>query len=366
MLAGRLKTKILRAFLAAIVLPALIILLPGIFIIQGNMTESGAEQAAGKLALLFLFYLAMAGGLATWFAGRVTKQVLNPVTRTTAAAEKLAAGESGTLIPNGAGTAELDQLTETFNRMALKVAELEARLQAENGHLAALNKNYVDLIGFVSHELKGFLTSIVMNVCSVRDEFYGALNERQKRALEGAGRSLDYLTITVIKFLNMAKIEKGELKAHKTDMKIKAQVFDPAVQVLANFAARKGMQIKNNIAGDLTVEADPELMQIAANNLLSNAVKYGREEGMISITASQTDGRISLEVYNDSVPLTAEQQARLFRRFSRLDTPATRHEQGTGLGLFITREIVHLHGGKIWTEAREKGNAFIIDLPKAS
>jgi len=250
--------------------------------------------------------------------------------------------------------------------MPLEQEELIKKLLAENDRLAALNRNYVDLIGFVSHELKGFLASIVMNVCSVRDEFYGALNERQKRALDGAGRSLDYLALTVIKFLNMAKIEKGELKANKTSVKIKADMFAPALRALATPAERKGMLIQNEIAEDLTVEADLELMQIAANNLLSNAVKYGKQHGAILIGSRQTGGGIDIEIYNDSVPLTSEQQARLFKRFSRLDTPATRGESGTGLGLFITREIIRLHGGEIRTEARKNGNAFIIDLPKTS
>jgi signal transduction histidine kinase len=83
------------------------------------------------------------------------------------------------------------------------------------------------------------------------------------------------------------------------------------------------------------------------------------------LSADETaDDKIRIEVYNESVPLSAGQQAQLFRRFARLDTPATRTAKGTGLGLFITKEIIQIHGGRIWTEAREKGNAFIFELAK--
>jgi signal transduction histidine kinase len=248
--------------------------------------------------------------------------------------------------------------------MAVRLYEREQNLCASHAKTAELNKNYIDLIGFLSHELKGILAASVMNVCSVRDQYFGSLNEKQMRALDGAAHSLDYLTVTVRKFLNLGKIEKGELKLNRRETRLKEDIFDNAANVLLPAAARKDMQIHNKIGAGLTLNLDPELIHVVACNLISNAVKYGNEGGKIIVSSSQRDGRISIEVYNDSMPLSNDQQARLFKRFTRLDTPATKNEKGSGLGLFISREIIQLHGGKIWTEARERGNAFIFDIPK--
>ena len=294
----------------------------------------------------------------------VTACVSRPLANLVKATGKLASGELGHLVATRTGVAELDQLAEAFNNMSAKLDERDKNLSVSNAKLTALNKNYIDLIGFVAHELKGVLATIVMNVCSVNDEYLGALNDKQKRALDGAARNLDYLTLTIQKFLNLGKIEKGELKANRKQTKMREDIFERTVDALQATAERKGMQIENKIARDLKTNIDPELMRIVAGNLVSNAVKYGNEGSVTLISSSESDGKIRIEVYNESVPLSASQQAQLFKRFSRLDTQATRLAKGTGLGLFITREIIQIHGGKIWVEAREKGNAFIFEIAR--
>ena len=294
----------------------------------------------------------------------VTACVSRPLANLVKATGKLASGELGHLVATRTGVAELDQLAEAFNNMSAKLDERDKNLSVSNAKLAALNKNYIDLIGFVAHELKGVLATIVMNVCSVNDEYLGALNDKQKRALDGAERNLDYLALTIQKFLNLGKIEKGELKANRKQTKMREDIFERTVDALLAAAERKGMQIENKIARDLKTNIDPELMRIVAGNLVSNAVKYGNEGSVTLISSSESDGKIRIEVYNESVPLSASQQAQLFKRFSRLDTQATRLAKGTGLGLFITREIIQIHGGKIWVEAREKGNAFIFEIAR--
>jgi signal transduction histidine kinase len=72
---------------------------------------------------------------------------------------------------------------------------------------------------------------------------------------------------------------------------------------------------------------------------------------------------VQVEVYNDGRPLAADEQEKLFKRFSRLDSPEGRRVRGTGIGLFISRQIVERHGGKIWVEAKESGNLFVFTLP---
>jgi len=319
---------------------------------------------ARNIMLTYLLIIAMAAGLALVLSLVVATCVSRPVTDLLNATGKLAAGELGHLVDAKTGVTELDRLATAFNKMSVMLDERDKNLSITNSKLAALNKNYIDLIGFVSHELKGALATIVMNVCSVHDEFFGALNEKQKKALHGAGRSLDFLTLTVKKFLNLGKIEKGELKVNRTEVNLRDDIFERAAAPLLASAERKGMQIADNLPGDLKAQVDQELMQIVAGNLVMNAIKYGNENGLISISASQENGKVKIEVYNDSVPLTAEEQGRLFKRFARLDTPATRLEKGTGLGLSTVYGIVQQSRAHIRVSSRRgRGSTFTIFFP---
>ena len=105
-------------------------------------------------------------------------------------------------------------------------------------------------------------------------------------------------------------------------------------------------------------------MQIVANNLMSNAIKYSPEAGEIRVTAKQQNGKVEVDVYNDSTPISDEQRAQLFQKFSRLQNEQTRRVKGTGLGLYITRQIVERHGGQIRVEPREHGNSFIFEIER--
>ncbi len=114
----------------------------------------------------------------------------------------------------------------------------------------------------------------------------------------------------------------------------------------------------------LIVNADCDLMQIVFNNLIGNAIKYGNENGKVIISSRENDGKLEIEVYNDSVPISDDQKDKLFNRFSRLDNPETKKVKGTGLGLYITKQIIEKHGGNIHVEPREKGNSFIFAIEK--
>jgi K+-sensing histidine kinase KdpD len=216
----------------------------------------------------------------------------------------------------------------------------------------------------VSHELKGILSSTMLNACSVRDGYFGALNEAQARAMSSVVRNLDYFDMTVKNFLSLSRIEKDELSPVVTEVTLKEEVVDESASAFSRQARERHMTIENTVSPAMMVTADGPLLLMVMNNLIGNAVKYGAENGTIRIGANHLDTAVAVEVYNDGRPLTDKEEERLFRRFSRLDaSPEARRTRGTGLGLFICRQIVERHGGGIRHESREKGNAFIFTLP---
>jgi two-component system NtrC family sensor kinase len=328
----------------------------------GTLAQPFNDIARNTL-IIFLAIVVAVTLLAIVLSFVIAAHISMPLTRLLDATAKLSTGKLGHTIETETSVNELNKLAVSFNEMSKQLEERDNNLKLSNEMLGVLNNRYIELIGFVSHELKGVLATVVMNVCSVQESILGPINEKQKRALDGATRSLDYLTATVKKFLNLGKIEKGELEVKKATANLKKCIFNVAINSHLSAAAKNNMTIRNEIDGELNVEADVELMQIAVTNLVSNAIKYGRNHGIIGLSSKTLENIVEIEVYNDSQPITQEDKEKLFRRFSRLDNDASRSVKGTGLGLFITKQIIEKHGGKIWVEPRENGNSFIFQLP---
>jgi signal transduction histidine kinase len=125
------------------------------------------------------------------------------------------------------------------------------------------------------------------------------------------------------------------------------------------------MKVENMIADDVRFEADQDLLRIVYCNLISNACNYGKEHGIIRLTAIDKGDRYRMAVWNDGVGISEDKIPLLFEKFSRIQQNAPMNVKGTGLGLFICRDIIERHGGKIWAES-SYGNwiSFIIEIPK--
>jgi signal transduction histidine kinase len=219
------------------------------------------------------------------------------------------------------------------------------------------------LISFVSHELKSVLAPAILNAYSVRDGFLGLVNFKQRKAMDSVTRNLDYLASTVKNFLSLSRIERGEILPLKKEFLVKEELLDGIVQDFLKPAEEKNIQIVNKVDPNVKVNSDPDLLQVVVNNLLGNAVKYGAQNGHIVMRCQLMHEQLEIEIYNTGRPLTDEETGRLFKRFSRLSAPELRRQKGTGLGLFITKEIVTRMGGSIWVEPMHEGNSFIFQVP---
>ena len=300
---------------------------------------------------IFLGFLAIVGLVAILAA--VSSYVLaysisQPVTGMLEATGKISSGDLDFRVKTETGIKELNHLAEAFNVMALKLKERQ--------------ESYLDLISFVAHELKGILSSTILNAYSVRDGFLGMINFKQIKAMDSVARNLDYLDATVKNFLNLSRIEKNEMALNKTDLFVREDIFEVAVDAFLKQANDKQIQVLNNIQPGLKIKADLSLLQVAANNLVGNAVKYASIGGKVILGSAKTNNHLEIEIYNDGRPIKESEKVKLFKKFSRLDSPSGVKIQGTGLGLFISRQIIEKHEGRIWVEAREEGNAFKLEL----
>ncbi|TAM38849.1 HAMP domain-containing protein, partial [bacterium] len=321
-------------------------------ILYVGVLEKPFKDLEKKIFLGFLAIVTLMAVLAAVSSYILAYSISRPVTHVLEATEKISSGQLDHRIKSETDIQELNRLAESFNVMASRLKERQ--------------ESYLDLISFVAHELKGILSSAILNVYSVRDGFLGMINFKQTKAMDSVARNLDYLDATVKNFLNLSRIEKGDIQLNKTGLLINEDIFEPAVDAFLKQATEKHMVISNNIEPGLKIEADLNLFQVVANNLVGNAVKYGTASGRIVLSSRATDDHIEIEVYNDGRPLTDSEKDKLFKKFSRLDPGTGKKTQGTGLGLFITREIARRHGWELWMEAKEKGNVFKLKLKRGS
>jgi two-component system NtrC family sensor kinase len=240
-----------------------------------------------------------------------------------------------------------------------------AELEALNQELQATNRSYMEMLGFVAHELKNALATAVLSLYTVKDGYLGEITPAQERGLESVARSLEDLQDMIRNYLDLSRLEKGELEITKTHFPLHSRVVQPVLDELGGELQRRRMVLENGIPQGKVVYADAGLLKIVYCNLLTNAVKYGREGGRIWLDVREDEQTVTLGVGNDSLGIAPDQMPLLFQKFSRLYNPEYANQRGTGLGLYICREIVEKHGGAIWAESQMgEWVKFSVSLPK--
>ncbi len=330
-----------------------------------GILEQPFEDKAARILLAFVTVIGLASALAFGLAFVLSRSISKPLTQFLDGTQKLSGGQFGHVIVRpDSPIEEMHQLSHSFNTMSVLLEEREVRLQEQHQKLMETNKSYMDLLGFVAHELKGLLASTILNAYSLRDGFLGMINFKQKKAVDSICRNLDYLAATVAKFLNLSRIERGNLEINKVRFYAKKDLFDLAADTFSKLIGDKQMKLVNEIAPDLAIVGDQDLLLIVANNLVNNAAKYGAEGGQIVLRSRVEGNQAIFDVYNDGRPITPEGREMLFKKFSRLDVPEKKKVKGTGLGLYITKQIIEAHGGRIDVETKPNGNSFIFSIVK--
>ncbi len=327
-------------------------------ILYVGILEKPFMDIGWEIVWVFLLIIFFTSVLAAGLSVLLARSIHQPIRQVVHKAGEISEGRLDARIQERTSIRQLNELIDSFNVMAEKLAARENSLAISNKKLADLNKDYLELVGFVSHELKGILSSIVMNTYLLKDKILGDINEQQAKTLESMSKNLDYLAATVKNFLNLSRMEKGELKLTPVKLDLSRDIFKESIEAFRSQAQEKRMTIANDLPQGMHVVADRELMQIVANNLIGNAVKYGRGNGSIRLTARRQGEMFEVEVYNDGRPIADSDIEKLFNKFSRIIYEGMEKVKGTGVGLYITKNIIERHGGRIWVEPHENGNAF--------
>jgi Na+/proline symporter/nitrogen-specific signal transduction histidine kinase len=266
---------------------------------------------------------------------------------------------------------EASQLVVYSRRLEDKSRELEAataELRAANERLKELDKLKDDFMATVSHEIRTPLTSIRSFSEILRD--YPDLEAAQRQEFVTIiVQESERLSRLINDILDLAKMEAG-----RTDWQIgehlPGPIFEQALAATSGlFTKAPNIKFEADIGPDLpAVSVDPDRLVQVVVNLVSNAVKFcDKERGVVRFRAWSEAGAVRVEVTDNGIGIASENLDRIFERFQQAGNTLTEKPQGTGLGLPISRQILHRFGGELWVESElGKGATFCFRLPCAT
>jgi signal transduction histidine kinase len=255
--------------------------------------------------------------------------------------------------------------------------ELEARIQIEklasdlgvaNTRLQELDKQKTEFISFASHQLRSPLTAMKGYASLILEGDYGAISDDLKKAARVIFDSTKTLAAVVDDYLNVSRIELGQMKYEFASIDLKSLVQDVVDELKPNVEkAGLTLEFKTDPAGTYFMSADKEKLKQVISNVIDNSVKY-TPKGSIAVELTSTERMIKLVVKDTGIGISPEVISKLFSKFSRASNANKTNMRGTGLGLFIAKEIVTAHGGKIWVESEGdgKGSTFFVELKKSN
>jgi signal transduction histidine kinase len=218
-----------------------------------------------------------------------------------------------------------------------------------------------DLISMVSHEFRTPLTVIRGYISEMRS---GKGTMPQNEMLSRIERSAETLNMLVTDTLDVARIEQGRMQFRLADIS-PATVITEVCETLKPSAVSKGLSLTWNVDTGVQIHADPDRLRQVITNLVSNAIKYS-DQGEILVQATKINQDCVMRVSDKGIGMTSEEQAQLFGKFSRATGERVRKEVGTGLGLWITKQLVEEMGGRISVESiKGVGSHFIVTFKLA-
>lgn len=224
---------------------------------------------------------------------------------------------------------------------------------------------YMEMLSFITHELKNPLASIITLGRTIASGYFGEISNKNKEMVNRIVKKTEYLHNIALEYLNLARFESGVFNIKPQEVFFVEDVVIPSIEFVETNINEKNMKIIiNTNIHDLKVICDPELIKIVLNNLLSNAVKYGYPNKKIILSLDADKNILHVSVWNEGPGFPENEKIKLFRKFSRVNTPELMEQSGHGVGLYVTWKIIQLHSGHIWAKSK-LGNwaEFIFEIP---
>jgi two-component system NtrC family sensor kinase len=307
------------------------------------------EERSIILSLVFILGLTLVISAGGWYLGR---RLADPLTKLTGASAGLGRGDLERIKVSTGDPEEVRLLADTFNQMAEQVTDKTVALEASNRQVIKALDDYMEVLGFVAHELKSPVAGALSQLALIDGGYTGEVPEGLQRPLAAIRRYLDYGHEIALSFNNLSRAESEGFAPQKRSLADFCQeVVFPAITDLSSQAAEREMTISPQVVA-IPLRADPDLMRVVMDNLIGNAVKYGSTGTEIKVTVRRIPQGVRVEVRNQGVGVPRERFPELFTKFHRINDPELKSRKGTGVGLYLVKKIINLHEGQVGVDGQ--------------
>jgi len=228
-----------------------------------------------------------------------------------------------------------------------------------------LERLKTEFLSNVSHEIRTPLMSINGALELIMDEIGNKIsNSEVNGLLDVLKRNVERMNNLINDLLDFSRIETATFKIKKRKTSL-LELITTTVEEMESIANIKNIILENKISDKLPeITIDPDRIKQVLSNLINNAIKFTPEKGKITITSELNPDNVQISVIDTGPGIPEKFQSKIFDRFFQINGSPTRETQGLGIGLSISKNIIELHGGKIWVESKPgKGSKFSFTLP---
>lgn len=261
---------------------------------------------------------------------------------------------------------EKDSIVNIVNviAVALDRSILDQQLKEANDKLKELDKQKTEFVSIASHQLRSPLTAIKGYSSLILEGSFGPISDKVKEAVDVVFQSSQKLVLVIEDFLDITRIELGKMKyeMNKVDLQ---EIVGQVVNELRHSVESHDLELQYETAGaKYWILGDKGKISQVVGNMIDNAMKYTKA-GTISVSVSGDKDSVRLKVKDTGVGISPDTITKLFQKFARAKGASKVNITGTGLGLFVAKQIVDAHKGKIWAESEGigKGSTFIVEFP---
>jgi len=231
----------------------------------------------------------------------------------------------------------------------------------------AIERMKSEFVSISAHQLRTPLSAIKWTLRMFLDGDLGELTKEQREYLEKTYQSNERMIRLVNDLLNVARIEEGRY-IYKLVLADLIPICQSLIDLYKDEIEKNNLTLEFKTQDNLPkVKVDVEKISLAIQNLLENAIRYNLPGGQIEIELKKREKTIEFSIRDTGIGIPKDQQNRVFTKFFRAPNATKVDTEGSGLGLFITKNIIEAHGGKIWFESEEgKGTCFYFTLPAES
>ena len=271
---------------------------------------------------------------------------------------------------SGGFDAETPELLRTFanqSGLAIVNARLFGELDTKRAELEVASRHKSEFLASMSHELRTPLNAVIGFSEVLLDRLFGDLNERQEEYLRDIWTSGKHLLELLNEILDLSKVEAGRMVLEPSLVSVQA-CLAYVLSLVRERAAAHAIELGLEVADDVGIVWGDELrLKQVVLNLVSNAVKFTPDGGRVDVRAGRDEGDVVVRVTDTGVGVPTEDRERIFESFQQ-GHRGTPQEEGTGLGLTLSRRIVALFGGTLWLEPQADAGgstfAFRVPLPR--